>query len=103
MDPVLGESLVDHGAVAPPAQLETDPFGFKWTPRGRFEMALGAILVCHRPVHRIVEDGRLVRTMRIMTTGAPGFFDRIIQVLSREGRCIRTMALHTKGGHPFLQ
>ena len=102
MDPVLAECLIDHRAMASPAQLVPRLFGRKRI-RGRWIlMALIAHLIGNRLVNVRVEHPSSIRTMRIMTARAARFRDGIVHVLFLERRRSRLVALQAESRHLVL-
>jgi hypothetical protein len=102
MHPVLAECLVDHRAMASPAQLVPFLFGRKGLWRRWIFMALIAHLIGNRPVNIREEHACFIRTMRIMTARAAGFCDGIIHVLFLERRRSRLVTLQAESRHVVL-
>jgi len=99
MDPVLAQCLIDHRAMASPAQLIARLFGRKGIRGRRVFMALIAHLAGNRPVNVRVENPSFIRTMRIVTARAARFRDRIVHVLLLERRRSRLVALQAEFRH----
>jgi len=102
MDPVLAECLVDHRAMASPAQLVSRLFGRKGFRGSRVFMALIAHLIGNGPVDVRVEHPSLIRTVRIMTARAARFRYGIVHVLFLERRRCRLVALQAESRHVVL-
>jgi hypothetical protein len=96
MDPVFAECLIDHRAMASPAQLVPRLFGRKGIGGSRIFVALIAHLIGNRPVNIREEHSCFIRTVRIMTARAACFCDRIIHVLFLERWRSRLVALQTE-------
>jgi hypothetical protein len=99
VDPVLAERLIDHRAMASPAQFIARLFGRKGI-RGRWVfMALIAHFIGNRLVNVRVEHPSPIRTVRIVTARAARFRDGIVHVLFLERRRSRLVALEAESRH----